>query len=108
MRLMDAPGARALVVLGFRDIYAAADVVMEVLEAQPIGLEAIDEILVGNLKRKAKLPREIQLLPDGEAWLLVEFGAETARDAEAASRGLLARLSRRWSPPTGKIGRAHV
>src|SRR5688572_4079500 len=89
VRLMEAPRARTLLVLGFRDIYAAADAVMDVLGAQPIGLEAIDEVLVGNLKKKRKLPREIKLLPDGDAWLLVEFGAGSARDAEATARKLL-------------------
>jgi FAD/FMN-containing dehydrogenase/Fe-S oxidoreductase len=103
VRLIDAPRARALLVLGFRDIYTAADAVMDVLDAQPIGLEAIDEVLVGNLKRKLKLPREIRLLPDGDAWLLVEFGAETSQDAEAAARRLLARFSRRWRAPSGTV-----
>jgi FAD/FMN-containing dehydrogenase/Fe-S oxidoreductase len=103
VRLMAAPRARALLVLGFRDIYSAADEVMQVLEAEPIGLEAIDEVLVGNLKRKKKLPREIRLLPDGDAWLLVEFGAETPHDAEAAARRLLSRLSRRWWGPSGTV-----
>jgi FAD/FMN-containing dehydrogenase/Fe-S oxidoreductase len=103
VRLMAAPRARALVVLGFRDIYAAADAVMEVLDAHPIGLEAIDEVLVGNLKRKQQLPREIRLLPEGDAWLLVEFGAEMPQDAEAAAHRLLARLSRRWFSPSGTV-----
>jgi FAD/FMN-containing dehydrogenase/Fe-S oxidoreductase len=103
VRLIDAPRARALLVLGFRDIYLAADAVMDVLEARPIGLEAIDEVLVGNLKRKRKLPRETQLLPDGNAWLLVEFGAETPGDAEAAARRLLARLARGWGAPAGTV-----
>jgi FAD/FMN-containing dehydrogenase/Fe-S oxidoreductase len=94
VRLMAAPRARALLVLGFRDIYTAADEVLEVLEARPIGVEAIDEVLVGNLKRKAKLPREIQLLPEGQAWLLVEFDGETITDAGGAAQALHARLSR--------------
>jgi FAD/FMN-containing dehydrogenase len=75
VRLIDRPRARALAVLGYRDIYAAADDVMRVLEAKPIGLEAIDDVVVGNLKNKAKLTREIALLPEGDAWLLIEFGA---------------------------------
>ena len=103
VRLIDAPRARALLVLGFRDIYTAADAVMEILDAQPIGLEAIDEVIVGNLKRKNKLPHEIRLLPGGDAWLLVEFGAETSREAEAAARRLLAKLSRGWWGPSGAV-----
>jgi FAD/FMN-containing dehydrogenase/Fe-S oxidoreductase len=103
VRLMAAPRARSLVVLGFRDIYTAADEVMEVLEAKPIGLEAIDEVLVENLKRKAKLASERARLPDGEAWLLVEFGGETDRDVEAAAHGLQARLSRRRSVRSARV-----
>ena len=103
VRLMDAPRAKALLVLGFADIYAAADEVMHVLEAKPIGVEAIDEVLVGNLRRKAKLPDELSLLPGGEAWLLVEFGGDSLQDAEAAARSLHARLSRRATAPVGRV-----
>jgi FAD/FMN-containing dehydrogenase/Fe-S oxidoreductase len=103
VRLMKAPRARALLVLGFRDIYAAADDVMEVLDAQPIGLEGIDEVLVGSLKRKEKLPREIRLLPDGDAWLLVEFSGTDAPDARAKADNVRHRLSRRRFGPAGSV-----
>jgi FAD/FMN-containing dehydrogenase/Fe-S oxidoreductase len=103
VRLMDAPRARALAVLGFRDIYAAADEVMTVLEAKPIGLEAIDEVLVGNLRRKAKLPNAIRLLPQAGAWLLVEFGGDVSRDAEAAAHSLHARLTHHQSAVVGRV-----
>ncbi|MGH9309686.1 MAG: FAD-binding and (Fe-S)-binding domain-containing protein [Vicinamibacterales bacterium] len=103
VRLMAAPRARALLVLGFRDIYGAADEVMRVLEAQPIGVEAIDEVLVGNLKRKARLPRERELLPDGQAWLLVEFGADSVGEAGAAAQSLHQRLSSGWFAPAGRV-----
>jgi FAD/FMN-containing dehydrogenase/Fe-S oxidoreductase len=103
VRLMDAPGARALAIVGYRDIYTAADDVMDVLEAKPIGLEAIDEVIVANLTKKAMLGRELALLPEGGAWLLVEFGADTPRDAELAARGLEARLSRHRSVRAAKV-----
>ena len=97
VRLMDAPRARTLLVLGFPDIFSAADDVMAILDAHPIGLEAIDDVVVGNLRRKNKLPKELDLLPEGEAWLLVEFGANTASDAEGAARDLQTRFVRRHS-----------
>jgi FAD/FMN-containing dehydrogenase/Fe-S oxidoreductase len=103
VRLMEVPRARALLVLGFSDIFTAADEVMKVLEARPIGLEALDDVLVGNLRRKAKLPQEIRLLPDGKAWLLVEFGADTANSAEATARELLTKLLRGWSAPSATV-----
>ncbi len=76
---------------------------MTVLDAGPIGLEAIDDVLVRNLRRKRKLPRELELLPEGEAWLLVEFGGRTADDAEAAARELRRSLGRRRSVRSGNI-----
>ncbi len=103
VRLIAAPRARALLVLGYRDVYTAADAVMAVLSAQPIGLEAVDEVIVSNLKRKAKLSREITLLPDGEAWLLVEFGGDSIADARAAAGALEARLAHRWRAPSTRM-----
>jgi FAD/FMN-containing dehydrogenase/Fe-S oxidoreductase len=103
VRLLDAPRAKALLVLGFADIFAAADEVMEVLDAHPIGLEAIDEVIVGNLRRKAKLTREMAQLPDGAAWLLVEIAGDTAAGAEAAAHGLRAKLSRRRSVEAAQV-----
>jgi FAD/FMN-containing dehydrogenase/Fe-S oxidoreductase len=95
VRLLEAPAARVLLVIGFSDIYDAADAVMEILDARPIGLEAVDDVIVRNLKRKLKLQKELSVLPEGEAWLLAEFGAETVAAAEAAARNLSERLRRR-------------
>ena len=100
VRLVPAPRARALLVLAFPDIPLAADRVPELVEAKPIGLEAIDEVIVGNLAKKAKHTREISLLPAGHAWLLVEFDGETTRDAEARARQIQSRFSRWCSGST--------
>ena len=103
VRLITAPKARALLVLGFADIFRAADRVMDVLDAGPIGLEAIDAVLVANLRKKAKLPSELALLPDGESWLLVEFGADRLKDAEEAASDLRRRLTRRGAARSGVV-----
>jgi FAD/FMN-containing dehydrogenase/Fe-S oxidoreductase len=103
VRLIERPRHRSLLVLGFPDIVRAADEIMAILEARPIGLEAIDDVLVRNLRKKQQLPRELDLLPDGEAWLLVEFGAETAREAESAARDLHHRLRQHGSAMSGKV-----
>jgi FAD/FMN-containing dehydrogenase/Fe-S oxidoreductase len=105
VRLVDAPASRVLLVLGFTDIYRAADSVMDVLDAHPIGLEAVDDVIVRNLRRKAKLPKELALLPEGQAWLLVEFGGRTLDDAEAAARDCSRRLSRGQGTPLRRSGR---
>jgi FAD/FMN-containing dehydrogenase/Fe-S oxidoreductase len=103
VRLIDRPRYRTLLVLGFRDIFRAADEVMTVLEAGPIGLEAIDDVIVRNLRTKRKLPRELELLSEGDAWLLVEFGHAIARDAEHAARELESRLRRRRLVTSSKV-----
>jgi ferredoxin len=77
--------------------------VMDIVEAKPIGLEAIDEVLVGNLRRKAKHEREVSLLPSGDAWLLAEFGGETTGDAEECARRVQAKFSRRWPASRAKV-----
>src|SRR5437764_3959341 len=52
LRLVYSPPSRTLVVLGYPDVYDAADNVPEVLEFAPIGLEGIDDRLVGYMKKK--------------------------------------------------------
>jgi len=90
--LVARPGGRALLVLGFDDVVRAATCVPRLLERGPIGLEGIDEALVRTLDPRGG---DRDLLPDGRAWLLVEFGADTRTDAldrarqaqDAVSRG---------------------
>lgn len=98
LRLVESPPRRSLLVIGFEDVFAAADAVPEIRRFGPIGLEGIDERLVQDMKKKRLHPERVELLPDGRGWLLVEFGGQDARDAEAAARRLLHAL------PTGRAG----
>ncbi len=103
-RLVRSPAHRVLVVQGYPDIYAAGDAVPEVLAAGPIACEGLDERIIGGLReRKLKL-EDIGLLPEGRAWLMIEFGADTREEAIArakALRGMLvvepAQMSRLWT-----------
>ena len=45
-RLVESPPERVLLVVGYPDIFVAADVVPEIMEHKPIGLEGVDEVLV--------------------------------------------------------------
>lgn len=103
VRLLDSPPGRALVVLGYPDIYRAADHVTEVREARPIGLEGIDAYLVENMKKKGLHVESLDLLPEGRGWLLVEFGGETEDDARAEAERFMKRLGRNASPPTMRL-----
>ncbi|HEX5471370.1 MAG TPA: FAD-binding oxidoreductase, partial [Lacipirellulaceae bacterium] len=52
VKLIPAPKARALVVLGYPSVYEAADHIVQIRECRPIGLEGIDDKLVQYMKRK--------------------------------------------------------
>jgi FAD/FMN-containing dehydrogenase/Fe-S oxidoreductase len=92
LRLVPRPPERVLLVLGFADIATAADHVAEILEAGPIGLEAIDDVLAANIRAKHLGEAQLERLPAGCGWLLAEFGANTAAEAEAGARQLMRRL----------------
>jgi FAD/FMN-containing dehydrogenase/Fe-S oxidoreductase len=101
LRLVPWPAARALVVVGFSDVYAAAAAVPAVLALGPIGLEGLDDRLIFDNERKGLNPEGRELLPrsstgpDG-AYLLVEFGGST--QAEADDRASAARPTLRDLP----------
>jgi Fe-S oxidoreductase/FAD/FMN-containing dehydrogenase len=103
VRLIDSPPARSLLLLGYPDVYAAADDVTEVLAARPFGLEGIDDVLVEHMRRKHFHPDELALLPDGRGWLLVEFGGDTKEESDARARQLMDRLTGRPQPPAMKL-----
>jgi FAD/FMN-containing dehydrogenase/Fe-S oxidoreductase len=91
-RLVHSPPSRTLVVLGYGDIYDAADDVPRLLEYKPIGLEGVDDRLVADMKAKGLNVRNIDLLPPGKGWLLVEFGAESKAASDAYARRMIAAL----------------
>src|SRR5262249_27396039 len=103
LQLVHSPPARALLVLGYPDIYRAGDDVMPLLDHRPIGLEGFDAHLVDSLRRKGMNPANIALLPEGRGWLLVEFGAETMDEAKNAAEGAMAMLRRSGGVPDMRL-----
>ncbi|MGE0815679.1 MAG: FAD-binding and (Fe-S)-binding domain-containing protein [Vicinamibacterales bacterium] len=75
--------ARVLVVAGFPDVVAAADRVPDLLALKPVGLEGLDRGLIADLRQSGLASGHWHLLPDGGAFLFVEFGDDSA---EAARR----------------------
>lgn len=103
VRLVERPPERALLLLGYPSVFEAADHVVPILGSGCIGLEAVDGHLVENMERKGLLSRHLGLLPDGEGWLLVEFGGDT-RDAAVEQAGALQReLGALADAPTSKL-----
>jgi FAD/FMN-containing dehydrogenase/Fe-S oxidoreductase len=103
VRLVDWPKKRTTVVLGYKDVYAAADNVPEVCKSKPIGLEGMDDVLISNMKKKNLHPKSIAMLPEGKGWLLCEFGGETKEESNAKARALMDRLSHQPDPPNMKL-----
>ena len=92
MSLSPWPRHRVLVVLGYDNIYEAADHVPELLRFNLIGLEGFDGRLVEQMRRADLNVENLRLLPEGEGWLLAEIGAEDAAKAELAVQELVQSL----------------
>ena len=102
-RLVESPPERALLVIAFPDIYQCADHVPEIMEHKPIGLEGFDDLLVGYTRAKGINSEGLALLPEGGGWLMVEFGAQTAREAESQARSLMQALTRYANAPNLRL-----
>ncbi|MFZ0760153.1 MAG: FAD-linked oxidase C-terminal domain-containing protein [Candidatus Sulfotelmatobacter sp.] len=102
-RLVESPPERVLLVVAYPDIYGCADHVPEIMAHQPIGLEGFDDLLVGYTRAKDINSEGLALLPQGGGWLLVEFGAQTAPEAESQARGLMQSLARGANPPAMRL-----
>ena len=101
--LIEEKPARSLLVLGYPDVYAAADHVIEVMKHRPVGLEGIDDKLIGYMKKKGMHPSDVSMLPEGKGWLMVEFGGATKDETDAQARKLMARLKADGKPPSMKL-----
>ena len=95
LSLVTSPRHRRLVVLGFEDVYSAADHVPEVLSFGLLGLEGFDDALVQDMRAARLNLADLPLLPPGAGWLLAEVGADDPAEADARAAALAA------SPPGG-------
>ncbi|HWR36124.1 MAG TPA: FAD-linked oxidase C-terminal domain-containing protein [Clostridia bacterium] len=101
LRLVKNPAVRTLVVLGYPDVYSAGDHIPEVMSFGPIGCEGIDDHLVSYIKKKNMHIRDLDLLPEGNGWLLVEFGGDTRDESDDKGRRMIDAL--RGSPNAPKM-----
>jgi FAD/FMN-containing dehydrogenase/Fe-S oxidoreductase len=102
-RLVESPPERVLLVIAYPDIYQCADHVPEIMTHKPIGLEGFDDLLVGYTRAKGINSEGLALLPEGGGWLMVEFGAQTAAEAESQAGSLMQSLGRSASPPAMRL-----
>ncbi len=102
-QLVPSPAVRSLLVLGYPDMFVAADHVPEMLGHNPIGLEGFDDELVEDMKKKGMHPRDLELMPKGGAWLLVEFGGESKEESDGKARRLMDELKREGQTTSMKL-----
>jgi FAD/FMN-containing dehydrogenase/Fe-S oxidoreductase len=102
-KLVPWPRVRSLLVIGYPDIFHAADHVTDPLAFSPIGLEALDDTFIQDMKLKGRHPKNLEMMPEGRAWLLVEFGGDTKEQADASAWRLIEKLKQEKTPPTTKL-----
>src|SRR4051794_18072466 len=89
IELMPAMLRRALVVVEYDDLITAGRDVIEIVEKfKPIGLEGLDRVLVDEEEEQGMHTEAVESLPEferGDAWLLVQFGADDPEESKAAA-----------------------
>ena len=94
LQLIDDPPERAAVVLGYRDVFAAADAVPTFLPFAPLTLEGMDDVLYHHIEKKGGLYAEhLALLGDGGGWLEIEIGGTSKEDVHARAEEIVASAS---------------
>ena len=87
VRAVPKPNQVAMVILGFEDVFHAADQMWWILPHRPEALEGFDEKLPEFARRKS-FPG-VKLLPKGRAFLIAELGGESEDEARERAEKLI-------------------
>lgn len=94
LTLVRIPAANALAIAGFENICDAADAVPLVLDHNPAALEGIDHRLVQLEHSRHLAEKALRQLPDGNAWLMVQFDGDDQHEADNKAHVMLEHLER--------------
>ncbi|MFV0533077.1 MAG: FAD-binding and (Fe-S)-binding domain-containing protein [Cumulibacter sp.] len=84
LKLVAWPKYRRLVVLGYPDIFRAADNAPAFRDMRGIiGCEGVDEQLTLYQRRRGMNTRSLDTLPAGKGWVFAEFGSDDEADVDA-------------------------
>ncbi|MBV9024531.1 MAG: FAD-binding protein [Streptomycetaceae bacterium] len=93
--LVAVPAAEATVVLGYPDIFTAADDVPRLLEhCRPTMLEAIDGRMAQLMRERHAYLDSLDRFPDGDSWLLLQFTGDSTEQADDKVREMLSAIGR--------------
>jgi FAD/FMN-containing dehydrogenase/Fe-S oxidoreductase len=89
LKLVPVLRERSLVVLGYPSVDRAADAVPHIVPHQPIALEGLDHKLLHDEQIKHMNPQALAELPEGSAFLMVQFGGDTREEVDRAGQRML-------------------
>ncbi len=92
LRLSVSPRHRRMVVLGYPDIFAAADAVPSLLRHPLLALEGFDVTLTDQMRARPLNVEHLSLLPDGRGWLVAELGSNDEAEADRLTGTFIAEL----------------
>ncbi len=101
--LVHSPPERSLVVLGYQDIPSSGDDVDWLMGFDVLAVEFTSRHVLANMHAKEMNFGGEDRLPDGNAWVLVEFGGDTKREADAKAEQLFSQLRSRPNAPSYKL-----
>src|ERR1051326_4410762 len=68
-----------------------------------MGFEGLDYFLIENLKKKGMHVKDLDHLPEGRGWLMVQMPGESKEEADSKARELMEKLKKRLKPPTMRL-----
>ena len=103
VRLVETPAARALMVLGFPDVYVAAEVAPELAAAGAMTVEGMGGDLLDALRSRPGKANAGDALPAGGAWLYCETGGESLAEAVERAHELAGLVTDRAAGTTALV-----
>jgi FAD/FMN-containing dehydrogenase/Fe-S oxidoreductase len=100
LKLVPVLAERSLVVLGYPSVDRAADAVPAILPHQPVALEGLDHRLIRDQQVKHINPQALDELPEGCAFLMVQFGGDSRDEVDEAAQRMLDALHESEHDPT--------
>jgi FAD/FMN-containing dehydrogenase/Fe-S oxidoreductase len=102
-KLIHSPQHRVLLVIAYPSVFAAGDEAPRIGELGPIAIEGFQRRVIDNEHLKGKHMPGLELFPDGDAWLLVEFGSDSKEKAVAMAKHAQAWIERHDRQHCGMI-----
>ncbi len=103
-KLIDARAQRVILMLGYPDVYEAADHVTRITPFHPTALEGSDYRMYQNIEKKGGPNRRyLGMLPEGKGWLMAEFGADKKEDALETAHRVMEMLKSGAGAPSMKL-----